>query len=96
MRCAIGAFDGAHRAYSLPADVLRVPRPLDLCAAITICEVFSLWLVSEVLMKLMSIRLLTWGTAVAALLSAILLAGEDAGLPDLTVHPRGGQAVPHH
>jgi hypothetical protein len=30
------------------------------------------------------IRALMWATLVAALLSAILLAGEDAGLPDLT------------
>lgn len=47
-------------------------------------------------MNLTSIRLLTWGTALAALLSAILLAGEDAALPDLTARPSGAQAAPHH
>jgi hypothetical protein len=31
----------------------------------------------------LSIRALTWGTAVAALLSALLLASEDTSLPEL-------------
>jgi hypothetical protein len=35
--------------------------------------------------KLFTIRVITWGTVVASLLSAFLLAGEDAGLPDLTL-----------
>ncbi|HEX3142041.1 MAG TPA: hypothetical protein VHQ87_18435 [Rhizobacter sp.] len=42
-------------------------------------------------MNLVPIRVLTWATLVAALLSAFLLAGEDAGLPDLT-----GQATGTH
>ena len=33
--------------------------------------------------NLLTVRSLTWATVVAALLSAILLAGEDAALPDL-------------
>ncbi len=37
----------------------------------------------EATVNLSSVRVLTWATAVAALLSALLLAGEDAGLPDL-------------
>ncbi|MEO8151783.1 MAG: hypothetical protein ABI605_01850 [Rhizobacter sp.] len=45
-------------------------------------------------MNLLSIRALTWGTVVAALLSAVLLAGEDAGLPDLTQRPHVSQATP--
>ncbi|MGY4831522.1 hypothetical protein ACVNIS_23325 [Sphaerotilaceae bacterium SBD11-9] len=43
-------------------------------------------------MNLVSIRALTWATAVAALLSAILLAGEDAGLPDISGYTLGGHA----
>ncbi|HET7794106.1 MAG TPA: hypothetical protein VFL64_12055 [Rhizobacter sp.] len=43
-------------------------------------------------MNLASIRALTWATAVAALLSAILLAGEDAGLPDISSYAVGGHA----
>jgi hypothetical protein len=39
----------------------------------------------EVAVSIASIRALTWATLVAALLSAVLLAGEDAGLPDLTL-----------
>jgi len=31
----------------------------------------------------LTIRALTWGTAVAALLSALLLAAEDTSLPEL-------------
>jgi uncharacterized membrane protein YagU involved in acid resistance len=38
----------------------------------------------EASVNLVPIRALTWATLVAALLSAILLAGTDAGLPDLT------------
>lgn len=33
-------------------------------------------------MNRLSMRALTWGTVLAALLSAFLLAGEDAALPD--------------
>lgn len=40
---------------------------------------------SGVFVKLFTIRVITWGTVVASLLSAVLLAGEDAGLPDLTL-----------
>lgn len=40
-------------------------------------------------MKLFTIRVITWGTAVASLLSAVVLAGEDAGLPDLTLRAWG-------
>lgn len=43
-------------------------------------------------MNRLSMRALTWGTLLAALLSAVLLAGEDAALPDLA--PRSGVAVP--
>jgi len=49
----------------------------------------------EVFVNVFSIRALTWGTAVAALLSAFLLAGEDAALPDLTPRSSGNQAVPN-
>jgi hypothetical protein len=46
-------------------------------------------------MNMVSIRALTWGTVLAALLSAILLADDDAGLPDLSQqHTNGGQASP--
>lgn len=40
--------------------------------------------------NLVSIRLLTWATVVAALVSAFLLAGEDAGLPDMGAYSLGG------
>ncbi|GAB4557588.1 MAG: hypothetical protein Tsb007_17270 [Rhizobacter sp.] len=33
-------------------------------------------------MNRVSMRALTWGTVLAALLGAFLLAGEDAGVPD--------------
>ena len=36
----------------------------------------------ELAVNRVSMRALTWGTVLAALLSAFLLAGEDAGLPD--------------
>lgn len=39
-----------------------------------------LW--KELSVNRVSMRALTWGTVLAALLSAFLLAGEDAGLPD--------------
>lgn len=42
-----------------------------------------------VFVKLFTIRVITWGTAVASLLSAVVLAGEDAGLPDLTLRAWG-------
>jgi hypothetical protein len=61
-----------------------------------LCAGFSNLSALEALMNLLSMRLLTWGTAVAALLSAILLAGEDAALPDLSPHPGGRQATPRH
>jgi hypothetical protein len=37
----------------------------------------------EKAVNLSTVRSLTWATVVAALLSAFLLAGEDAGLPEL-------------
>lgn len=43
-------------------------------------------------MNRLSMRVLTWATVLAALLSAFLLAGEDAGLPD--VAPFGGGGAP--
>lgn len=46
----------------------------------------------EAFVNRLSMRALTWGTLLAALLSAVLLAGEDAALPDLA--PRGGVVVP--
>jgi len=39
-------------------------------------------LLKEIAVNRLSMRALTWGTVLAALLSAFLLAGEDAGLPD--------------
>ena len=41
---------------------------------------WSLW--KELAVNRVSMRALTWGTVLAALVSAFLLAGEDAGLPD--------------
>lgn len=38
---------------------------------------------SEDIVNRLSIRALTWGTAVAALLSALLLASEDTTLPEM-------------
>lgn len=38
---------------------------------------------SEDIVTRLSIRALTWGTAVAALLSALLLASEDTALPEM-------------
>lgn len=49
-------------------------------------------LVKELAVNRLSMRTLTWGTLLAALLSALLLAGEDAGLPDAT-HLGGGAVV---
>ncbi|MBX3621716.1 MAG: hypothetical protein KF891_17230 [Rhizobacter sp.] len=48
----------------------------------------------EKIVTRLSIRALTWGTAVAALLSALLLASEDTALPDMA---RNGAKVilPH-
>lgn len=48
----------------------------------------------ELAVNRVSIRFLTWGTVLAALLSALLLAGEDAALPDAAPFGGGGQAVP--
>lgn len=48
----------------------------------------------ELAVNRLSIRFLTWGTVLAALLSALLLAGEDAALPDAAPFGGGGQAVP--
>ena len=42
--------------------------------------VWLLW--KELAVNRVSMRALTWGTMLAALLSAFLLAGEEAGLPD--------------
>ena len=47
-------------------------------------------------MNMVSIRVLTWGTVLAALLSAILLAGEDAALPDLGHRAPGAQRTSAH
>jgi len=47
------------------------------------------WLVQEVVVSMRSVQFLTWGTLLAALLSAVLLAGEDAALPDLVGFPGG-------
>ncbi len=56
-------------------------------------------------MKRHSMGTLTWGIAIAAVASAALLAGGDAGVPDLTpradalqrpMPPRLGPAVPTH
>ena len=45
----------------------------------------------------MSFRVLTWGTVVAAMLSAVVLACEDAALPDLSQHAGGiRHAAPRH
>jgi hypothetical protein len=70
-------------------------------AAVRFCAVrspygldFLIRLPSEVSVNVFSIRALTWGTAVAALLSALLLAGEDAGLPDLSPRSSSSQSVP--
>jgi len=40
-----------------------------------------------------SVQVLTWGTVLAALLSAVLLAGEDAALPDLSTLTGADQPV---
>ena len=49
-------------------------------------------LAKELAVNRLSMRTLTWGTLLAALLSAWLLAGEDAGLPD-AAHLGGGEVV---
>lgn len=45
-------------------------------------------------MTIRSIQVLTWGTLLAALLSAALLAGEDAALPDLNPQASDSQVAP--
>ncbi len=49
-------------------------------------------LLKEHAVNRLSMRALTWGTVLAALVSAFLLAGEDAGLPD-AAHLSGGTAA---
>jgi hypothetical protein len=46
-------------------------------------------------MNMTSLRFLTWGTAAAALGSAVMLSGKDDGTPDFFVEPRdnGGPAL---
>jgi hypothetical protein len=54
--------------------------------------VWQLW--KEHAVNRLSMRALTWGTVLAALLSAFLLAGEDAGLPDAAQLSGGTAVVP--
>jgi hypothetical protein len=96
MRLACGAFDRRVVACPFMADGVLTKQPPDLCSAITIRLLPFYRAVTEVVVSMRSVQVLTWGTMLAAFLSAVLLAGEDAALPDLSTLTGADQPVLGH